>query len=85
MLDHVDVDDTELPSIGIAPPGTSWDEIFDHVRISRNPLLVGPGDDGQYAGVWWTEPEILVERDLGEDPDEAIEDFRGILRDAGQM
>ena len=50
MLDDLDYDDSEEPAIGLVPPGASWDEVRDHIKIVHGPLLIGPAASGQYAG-----------------------------------
>ena len=46
MLDGLDYDDSEPPSVGLVPPGTSWEDVHDHIKIAHNFLLVAPEDDG---------------------------------------
>ena len=53
MLDDLAYDDSEEPTIGLVPPGVSWDEVRDHIKIVHGPLLVGPAASGQYAGAYW--------------------------------
>ena len=85
MFDHLEVDDTELPAIALAPPGANWDEIYDHIKISHGPLLVLPPAGEEYVGAWWTGTEMVKTEELGPDQDEALIDFREYLQDRGQM
>ena len=47
MLEDLAYDYSEEPAIGLVPPGTSWDEVRDHIKIVHGPLLVGPAASGQ--------------------------------------
>lgn len=85
MLDGLSYDDSEPPSVGLVPPGTSWDEVLDHIKISHNFLLVETEPDGEYAGAYWTGTEMVVLDDLGPDQDEALDDFREQLRQRGEL
>lgn len=85
MLEILDVDDSEPPAIGIAPAGVSWDDVADHLKIAHNPLLVGPDDDGEYTGAYWTGTRMEIAGDLGSDQDEALGEFRDILRERGDL
>jgi hypothetical protein len=85
VLDGLGYDDSEPPSIGLVPPGTSWDEVYDHIKISHNFLLVETEPDGEYAGAYWTGREMIVLDDLGPDQDEALDDFRDQLRQRGEL
>jgi hypothetical protein len=83
VLDDLDIDDSESPAIGLVRAGVSWDEVRDHIKIGHSPLLV-PGDGGEYAGIYWTGTEAVVIDDLGSDQDDAIHEFRGLLRERGE-
>jgi hypothetical protein len=85
VLDGLGYDDSEPPSIGLVPPGTSWDEVHDHIKIAHNFLLVQPEPDGEYAGAYWTGSEMIVLDDLGADQDEALDEFRDELRQRGEL
>lgn len=85
MLDGLGYDDSEPPSIGLVPPGTPWQEVYDHIKISHNFLLVETEPDGEYAGAYWTGTEMIVLDDLGPDQDEALDDFRDQLRQRGEL
>src|ERR1700684_2138871 len=50
VLDGLGYDDSEPPSIGLVPPGTSWQEVHDHIKISHNFLLVETEPGGEDAG-----------------------------------
>ena len=85
MLEDLDVDDSEAPAIAIAPAGASWDEVADHVKIVHNPVLVGPGGDGEYTGAYWAGNRLTVADGLGTDQDDALAEFRDILLDRGDL
>lgn len=84
MLDDLGCDDSDSPAIGLVPAGTTWDEVQDHLKIAHSPLLVEDGDGAEYAGAYWADTRMVVVRELGTDQDEAIEEFRQVLRDRGQ-
>ena len=56
MLDGLIHDDGEPPSVGLVPPGTSWADVYDHIKIAHDFLLVQEAD-GEYAGAYWTGTE----------------------------
>ena len=89
MLDGLSYDDSEPPSVGLVPPGTSWEEVNDHIKIAHNFLLVAPEDGGagagEYAGAYWTGTEMIVLAELGTDLDEALDEFRDLLRQRGEL
>ena len=85
MLDGLSYDDSEPPSVGLVPPGTSWEDVHDHIKIAHNFLLVAPEDDGEYAGAYWTGTEMIVLAELGTDLDEALDEFRDLLRQRGEL
>ena len=85
MLDDLEIDDSDSPAIGLVPPGISWEEVRDHIKIAHHPLLVPPPPDGgDFAGAYWTGTEMVVIDDLGPDQDQAIDDFRAVLQDLGE-
>jgi hypothetical protein len=85
VLDGLSYDDSEPPSVGLVPPGTSWEDVHDHIKIAHNFLLVAPEDDGEYAGAYWTGTEMIVLDELGTDLDEALDEFRDLLRQRGEL
>jgi hypothetical protein len=84
MLDGLTYDDNEPPSIALVPPGTSWDEVRDHIKIAHDFMLIR-SQDGEYAGAYWTGTEMVVLDDLGPDQDEALEEFREQLSQRGEL
>jgi hypothetical protein len=85
MLDNLEFDDSDSPAIGLVPPGVSWAQVRDHIKIAHHSLLVPPpADGGDFAGAYWTGTEMVVIDDLGPDQDEAIDDFRAVLQDLGE-
>jgi hypothetical protein len=85
VLENLDVDDTEAPAIGLVPAGVNWDEVADHIKIAHNPVLVGPDDGGEYAGAYWTGTRMEIVGDLGSDQDDALGEFRDVLRERGDL
>ena len=85
MLDDRAYVDSAEPTIGLVPPGVSWDEVLDHIKIVHGPLLVGPAADGRYAGAYWAGARMVVADDLGSDQEEALREFRDILHERGQV
>jgi hypothetical protein len=84
VLEDLDFDDSDSPAIGLVPPGVSWAEVHDHIKIAHNSLLVLPDGSDQYAGAYWTGTEMVVVDDLGPDQDEAVDEFRALLRERGE-
>jgi hypothetical protein len=86
VLDDLDFDDSDSPAIGLVPPGVSWEQVRDHIKIAHHHLLVPPdgGGAGDYAGAYWTGTEMAVVADLGPDQDEAIDEFRAFLQEHGE-
>jgi hypothetical protein len=85
VLDDLKFDDSDSPAIGLVPPGVSWEEVRDHIKIAHHSLLVPPpADGGDFAGAYWTGTEMLVIDDLGPEHDQAIDDFRAALQDRGE-
>jgi hypothetical protein len=84
MLDDLAYDDSAAPAIGLVPPGVSWDEIRDHIKIAHSHLLIPPGSDGEYVGAYWSGTEMLLVSELGDDQDEAIAEFRDFLQEHGE-
>jgi hypothetical protein len=80
VLEDLDIDDSGSPAIGLVPPGVSWDEVRDHIKIAHHHLLMRT-DDGEYAGAYWTGTEMAIVPDLGADTDEAIDEFRMFLQE----
>jgi hypothetical protein len=85
VLDDLEFDDSDSPAIGLVPPGVSWAEVRDHIKIAHHSLLVPPpADGGDFAGAYWTGTDMVVIDDLGPDQDQAIDDFRAALQDLGE-
>ncbi len=85
MFDELAYDDSDEPGIALVPADVSWAEIEDHIKIAHGPLLAGPDASGRYSGAYWACARMVVEPDLGSDQDEAVSEFRRILRDRGQL
>ena len=85
MLDDLEYDDLESPAIGLVPGVVGWDEVQDHIKIAHSPLLVLPAGDAEYAGVYWTGTQAVQVRDLGTDLEEAIDEFRAVLNERGEV
>jgi hypothetical protein len=85
VLDDLDIDDSDSPAIGLVPPGVSWDQVYDHIKIAHHSLLVPPAaDGGQFVGAYWTGTDMVVLDDLGADQDEAVDEFRALLQERGE-
>ena len=85
MLEDLGYDDSDEPGIGLVPGDVPWDAVQDHIKIVHGPLLVGPDASNRYAGAYWAGARMVVEPDLGTDQDEAVAEFRQILRERGQV
>jgi hypothetical protein len=79
MLEDLEFDDAGSPAIGLVPPGVSWQEVHDHIKIAHHYLLIPPADRGSYTGAYWTGTTMALVEDLGPGEDEAIDDFRAFL------
>lgn len=84
MLDDLEYDDSESPAIGLVPADVSWAQVQDHIKIAHHPLLVPPAGSGQYAGAYWAGTRMVVAEDLGADPEQAVLEFRELLRERGE-
>ena len=84
MLDDLEYDDSDSPAIGVVPAGVPWQDIQDHIKIAHHPLVALPEGSPQYVGVYWTGTAMAVIEDLGSDHDQAISEFRELLRDRGE-
>jgi hypothetical protein len=83
VLDDLDYDDSGAPAIGLVPPGVRWEDVQDHIKISHGPLLVPRDDEPGYCGLYWAGTRAVLVEDLGPEHDQAIEDFRDVLRERG--
>jgi hypothetical protein len=79
MLENLEIDDSDTPAISIVPPGVTWQEVHDHIKIAHHHLLVLDGED--YVGAYWTGTDLVRVPDLGPDQDEAIDEFRAYLQE----
>ena len=59
--------------------------MHDHIKIAHNFLLVASDDDGGYSGAYWTGTEMIVLDELGTDLDEALDEYRDVLRERGEL
>ncbi|HEY8044308.1 MAG TPA: hypothetical protein VIF35_08595 [Streptosporangiaceae bacterium] len=84
VLHELDYDDSDSPSIGLVPPGVTWDDVYDHIKIAHHPLLVVREDGADHAGAYWDGTKMIVAEDLGPDQDEAVAEFRELLRERGE-
>ncbi len=84
MLHELDYDDSDAPAIGLVPPGVTWDDVYDHIKIAHHPLLVALDDGADHAGAYWDGTKMIVAEDLGPDQDEAVAEFRDLLRERGE-
>jgi hypothetical protein len=81
VLENLDIDDSDSPAIALVPPGVSWTEIRDHVKIAHHHVLVLTDDGAGYSGAYWTGTDMAIIPDLGHDPEEAIDEFRVYLQE----
>jgi hypothetical protein len=81
VLDDPDIDDSGSPAIGLVPPGVSWQQVRDHIKIAHHPLLVPSAGGAGYAGAYWTGADMAVVEDLGPDQEDAIDEFRSYLQE----
>jgi hypothetical protein len=84
VLDDLEYDDSEPPAIALVPAGVPWEDIQDHIKIAHHPLVVLPAGGTEYAGAYWTGTAMTVIEDLGSDQDQAIGEFRQLLRERGE-
>jgi hypothetical protein len=83
VLDDLTYDDSDAPAIGLVPGGVPWAAVEDHIKIAHHPLLVLE-ENGEYAGAYWAGTKLVVAQDLGPDQDEAVSEFRELLRERGE-
>ena len=81
MLEDLEFDDSDSPAIGLVPPGVSWEQVRDHIKIAHHHLLVLSADGDDYCGAYWTGTEMAVVGDLGPDPEGAVDEFRVFLQE----
>ena len=81
MLEDLEFDDADSPAIGLVPPGVSWQQVRDHIKIAHHHLLVSSAEGDDYSGAYWTGTDMAVVADLGPDQEEAIEEFRAYLQE----
>jgi hypothetical protein len=85
MIEGLEYDDSDSPGIGLVRPGVPWAEVADHVKIVHGPLLIPPGEgDAEYSGAYWAGTQVVIAEGLGPDQDEAIREFRDVLRERGE-
>ena len=81
MLEDLEFDDADSPAIGLVPPGVTWEQVYDHIKIAHHHLLIPPADGGDFTGAYWTGTEMALVEDLGPDAEEAIDEFRAFLQE----
>jgi len=85
VLEDLEFDDSDSPAIGLVPPGVSWEQVRDHIKIAHHSLPVPPpANGGQFAGAYWTGTNMVVIDDLGSDQDQAVDEFRALLHERGE-
>ena len=85
MLNDLEYDDLESPAIGLVPGVASWADVLDHIKIGHSPLLVQLAEGAEYTGVYWTGTEAVQVAELGADLEEAIDEFRAVLTERGEV
>jgi hypothetical protein len=81
MFEDLEFDDSDSPAIGLVPPGVSWEQVRDHIKIAHHHLLVPSAGGDDYAGAYWTGTDMVVLDDLGSDQEQAIDEFRTFLQE----
>ncbi len=81
MLEDLEFDDSDSPAIGLVPPGVSWQQVRDHIKIAHHHLLVPSADGDDYCGVYWTGTDMALVDNLGPDQQQAIDEFRAFLQE----
>jgi hypothetical protein len=81
VLEDLEFDDAGSPAIGLVPPGVSWQQVHDHIKIAHHHLLIPPADGGDYTGAYWTGTEMALVEDLGPDEGAAVDEFRAFLQE----
>jgi hypothetical protein len=81
MFEDLEFDDSDSPAIGLVPPGVSWEQVRDHIKIAHHHLLVSSAGGDDYAGAYWTGTDMVVVDDLGSDQEQAIDEFRTFLQE----
>lgn len=81
MADKITFDSSEPPTIGIAQPGITWQEMESYVRVAHNPVLAIPPGEEQYKGVYWDAATATVGTtdDLATELKDALRQFRALL------
>ena len=85
MLEDLEFDDAGPPAIGLVPPGVTWQQVQDHIKIAHHHLLIPPADGGDYTGAYWTGTKMALVEDLGPDQDEALDEFRAFLAEHDEI
>ena len=67
------------------PPGVTWQQVHDHIKIAHHHLLIPPADGGDYTGAYWTGTKMALVEDLGPDQDEALDEFRAFLAEHDEI
>jgi hypothetical protein len=82
MLEDLEIYDSDSPAIGLVPPGVSWPQVRDHMKIAHHCVLMPPATDGaEYAGAYWSGTDMVLVPDLGSDQEQAIDEFRAFLQE----
>jgi len=85
VLEDLEFDDAGAPAIGLVPPGVSWQQVRDHIKIAHHHLLIPPADGGDYTGAYWTGTKMALVEDLGPDQDDALDEFRAFLAEHDEI
>ena len=81
MLEDLEFDDAGSPAIGLVPPGVTWQQVHDHIKIAHHHLLIPRPTAGTTPASTGPAPRWPWSSDLGPTQEEAIEEFRAFLQE----
>jgi hypothetical protein len=84
VLHELDYDDSDAPAIGLVPAGVIRAVVQRHQQRMVRDLDVVVHVVPCHAGAYWDGTKMIVAEDLGPDQDEAVAEFRDLLRERGE-